>query len=690
MPEAPQSPEPVEVFYSYAHKDEELRNELDIHLATLKREKVIRGWHDRGIVAGQEWGGEIDEHLKAADIILLLVSPDFLASDYCNDIEVEQAMKRHEADEARVIPIILRPSDWTRATFSKLQALPKNAKPITRWEDRDEAFLNVAEGIRKAAEDLLNTRGPRPKIADDSAKALPPLTHIPRPPIVGFVARRDAQGHNIVERLKEELAPRKSQLVTLSGPGGIGKTTLAAEAVRSLADEFGGRVVWSAAGGRSSFSLSTLLDDIATQLGRADLRTLAPELKKEQVHALVADPPALVVLDNYETVMPDERRSIEDWFKQAQCAALITSRAKVAQTLNITISAMSREEAQEFLEKLIAQTQDPEVFSAEVRRRVYETAEANPFLMEWVVAQIDASQEPRTVLEELKHGEGDAAERVFTRSFKLPQVGDDGRAALLALSLFTPSASRPALASVAGFGDDEKRLSEALKNLRALWLIKGLDENSRFTIEGLTRSLAGARLSKDERADEFRRRFVAYFLGYVGVHRQPTPEDYDVLEAEKDSLSSATDAAFADEDWESVVRMADTLAEPVSGMLGVRGYWDEALRLNELALRAARFSSNEGYVAMLAHNVAIVHQNRGEHEEARRLYDESLEIKKKLGKQSGIASTLHQLGMLAEDEGDKSEAARLFREALSIFEKLGLPNAKIVRRSLERMEGESS
>ncbi len=85
-----------------------------------------------------------------ADIILLLVSADFLASNYCNDVEVTHAMKRHEAGEARVIPVILRPVDWKGTPFSKLQALPKNAKPVTKWSDRDEAFLNVAEGIRAA------------------------------------------------------------------------------------------------------------------------------------------------------------------------------------------------------------------------------------------------------------------------------------------------------------------------------------------------------------------------------------------------------------------------------------------------------------------------------------------------------------------------------------------------------------
>ena len=141
----------IEVFFSYAHEDEKLRDELAKQLKLLERQGVISAWHDRQIVAGSEWGSAIDTHLDSAQVILLLISPDFLASDYCFDIEVKRAMERHEAGEARVIPVILRPVDyWQEASFGKLQALPTNAKPVTTWENRDEAFRIVAQGIRKA------------------------------------------------------------------------------------------------------------------------------------------------------------------------------------------------------------------------------------------------------------------------------------------------------------------------------------------------------------------------------------------------------------------------------------------------------------------------------------------------------------------------------------------------------------
>jgi TIR domain len=147
----------IEVFFSYSHKDEELRDELATHLSMLKRQGMISAWHDREISAGTEWAGAIDAHLNSAQVILLLISANFLASDYCYDKELMRAMERHEAGEARVIPIILKPSDWTSAPFGKLQALPKNAKPITKWEDRDEAFLNVVQEIRKAVTEMGQT-----------------------------------------------------------------------------------------------------------------------------------------------------------------------------------------------------------------------------------------------------------------------------------------------------------------------------------------------------------------------------------------------------------------------------------------------------------------------------------------------------------------------------------------------------
>jgi tetratricopeptide (TPR) repeat protein len=145
----------VFLFCSYSHKDEGLRDELDRHLSALKRQGILYTWHDRKISAGREWEGEIDKNLEAADIILLLISADFLGSDYCHDREMKRALEKHEAGQTRVIPILIRPVDWHGEPFEKLQALPTDAKPVTSWRNRDQAWTNVVKGLREAIEDIL-------------------------------------------------------------------------------------------------------------------------------------------------------------------------------------------------------------------------------------------------------------------------------------------------------------------------------------------------------------------------------------------------------------------------------------------------------------------------------------------------------------------------------------------------------
>lgn len=143
----------LRLFYSYSHKDESLRDELETHLSILKRQGAINSWHDRKIMPGQDWKGKIDANLEDAQIVLLLISADFLASDYCYDVELKRALERQLIGSACVIPVILRACDWTaEPTISKLQALPKDAQPVMSWGNKDEAFTDIAKGIRAATE----------------------------------------------------------------------------------------------------------------------------------------------------------------------------------------------------------------------------------------------------------------------------------------------------------------------------------------------------------------------------------------------------------------------------------------------------------------------------------------------------------------------------------------------------------
>jgi hypothetical protein len=138
------------VFFSYSHRDEGLRDQLETHLAMLKRQGFITTWHDRRITAGESFGDAISAHLERADIVLLLVSPDFIASDYCYEKEMMRTLERHKEGTCTAIPVILRPCDWHDAPFGALLASPKDGKAITLWPNIDEAFLDVTRAIKGA------------------------------------------------------------------------------------------------------------------------------------------------------------------------------------------------------------------------------------------------------------------------------------------------------------------------------------------------------------------------------------------------------------------------------------------------------------------------------------------------------------------------------------------------------------
>jgi hypothetical protein len=167
------------IFFSYSHKDEVLRNELEAHLALLKHEGLVESWHDRRIVAGDELDETIFGQLEAANIILLLVSSDFMSSNYCYSREMMRAMERHQAQEAKVIPVILRHCDWTNAPFGKLMAVPRDAKPVTSWPDRDEAFADVAKQVRQAVGSIRTSNSPK-KSSSPRSSASSNVSALPR------------------------------------------------------------------------------------------------------------------------------------------------------------------------------------------------------------------------------------------------------------------------------------------------------------------------------------------------------------------------------------------------------------------------------------------------------------------------------------------------------------------------------
>jgi hypothetical protein len=150
----------INIFFAYSRVDSALRERLDKHLSGLKRKNYINTWYDGKIDAGKEWEKEIDSNLSKSDILLLLISADFIASDYCYDVEMKKAIARHEKGDAVIIPIILNPCDWSDLPFSKIQSLPQNGQPITSnfWDNPEIAFNEVAKSIKDIVEDLLKNK----------------------------------------------------------------------------------------------------------------------------------------------------------------------------------------------------------------------------------------------------------------------------------------------------------------------------------------------------------------------------------------------------------------------------------------------------------------------------------------------------------------------------------------------------
>jgi len=155
-------------FISYSHKDEPYRVELDKHLALLKRQNLINVWSDHCIRPGEKFDPAISAALEEADLVLLLVSADFIHSDYCFGIEMQRAMARQSEGGAMVVPIIVRPCDWMTAPFGRLKALPKDGLAVTKWPSLDDAFLDIVQQLRsllatRAATAPKNTKSPEQK-----------------------------------------------------------------------------------------------------------------------------------------------------------------------------------------------------------------------------------------------------------------------------------------------------------------------------------------------------------------------------------------------------------------------------------------------------------------------------------------------------------------------------------------------
>jgi TIR domain/AAA domain len=243
----------LSLYFCYAREDKALREKLEKHLAALKRQGYIITWYDGEIQAGTEWKQEIAHRLQTANIILLLISPDFLASEDIYQVDMMQAIARHKQGEALVIPVLLRPVDWDGTPISELQALPINGKPVTSWHNLDEALQDIARGIRSATSALLENMKLFEQASKTNYETVPPSGDEPDTTNEIYQAIQSVFLFNIPltdanefygrSRERAKILDRISKRASTSivGPRRIGKTWLMQYVKLVVPSEFGSR-----------------------------------------------------------------------------------------------------------------------------------------------------------------------------------------------------------------------------------------------------------------------------------------------------------------------------------------------------------------------------------------------------------------------------------------------------------------
>ena len=294
----PTTSKPIEVFISYSHNDRHLRDELAIHLYNLKRQGLILDWFDGDILPGAEWRSVAQQHLNTAQIILLLISSDFMASDYAYSTEMYRALERNNAGEARVIPILLRTVDYEGSPFAHLSFLPDNYRPVNTWEDRDKAFLNIVQGIRRAIRDLQenNLLPPVQRVTTGTGPGRLSAPSFPHRlakvfvksgfPEITFVERDDF----FLLKLAIEQPGRG---IVIEGPSGVGKTTIVEKAVKDLE--------------RTGLSAQVRIQDMLSAREPADYERLKTLAEWHQ---------GTVIIDDFHRIDLSLRQKLVDYLKK--------------------------------------------------------------------------------------------------------------------------------------------------------------------------------------------------------------------------------------------------------------------------------------------------------------------------------------------------------------------------------------
>jgi tetratricopeptide (TPR) repeat protein len=672
-----------EVFISYSHRDKELRNELEKHLSNLKRQQIIASWYDGDISPGMEWEPQIMEHLRRAQIILMLVSADFMASDFCYSIEMKEAVARHDANQARVIPILLRPTDLKDSPFTKLKMLPTDAKAVTRWPTLDDAFEDVVQGIRAAIDDLTSKR--------QNINLAPTRRNIPyeRNPL--FTGRED-----ILKRLRTALKEGKTTALTqsqaISGLGGIGKTQTAVEYAYRYQDDYQA-ILWVKA--ESSDSLISDFVSIAILL---DL-----PVKQEQEQRLIVEAVKRWFQDNTGWLLifdnADDLAMVQGFLPQGgKGHILLTTRAHATGRMaqRIEVAKMGPEEGALFLlhrTTLLdanAPFEDAAAADQQTARKIVQVMDGLPLALDQAGAYIEETScglqgylkiyqaQGKRLLKErggLVTDHPDPVATTWSLSFKNVEQANEAAAELLRFcaflapdaipeELFNENAAElgPTLEPIAA---DPSRFNAAIKELLKYSLVQRDPESKTLSIHRLVQEVL------KERMDEgTQRRWAERVVQAVsGVFPHPEYSNWDQC---RRYLLHAQACSVLIEQWDLLFTEAAGLLNCVGYYLWQRGEYEQVEQLHQRALTISEelFGPEHTDTATSLAHLAFFYKNQGKDEQAEPLYKRNLSIRERvLGPDHpNTANTLNNLAALYYSQGKDELAEPLLERARAINE----------------------
>jgi tetratricopeptide (TPR) repeat protein len=673
---------PAQLFYSYSHKDEKLRAQLETHLSTLKRESRISAWHDRRITAGTEWKGEIDEHLKNSSVILLLVTANFLASDYCHDVELRYAMEQHEKGNARVVPVILRPCDWKTTIFAKLQALPTDGRPVVSWKDRDDAFLNAVEGIRKALDEL-GHGGSSPafeKTPAASAISIPVLNalhQLPAPP-ADFTGRAD--------ELKELLAAVKTGGVTISGLqglGGVGKTALALKLAEQLKPDYPDAQFYLDLKGVTQ---PLTPRDAMAYIVRAWHPTAQLPEKEEELaplyRSVLDGKRALLLMDNAR-----DAQQVTPLIPPAGCLLLVTSRKHftLPGLAEKNLDKLPPADARELLLRIAPR------LKKEKTDQVDELARLCGYLPLALRAVASALQEKKNispadyanrlnemgkhlVLKEIDPSLQKSVGAALQSSYEL--LSADLRQKLRFLANFPDTFDLSATAAVWDVSPETSQ--DAMGEFLAYSLMEFDEVTKRYNLHDLVRLFAGELLNADERYNA-QKRHAGHYLNILAAADnlylkggESVTQGLALFDLEVTNIRAGHDWAVAhQQDHNSIAEWCWKYPDAGAYCLLLRQHLREQVRWLETALTAAQLLKQRQWEAATLGNLGLMFSRLGEYRRAIGYFEQTLQIAREIGDRQCEGNGLGNLGIAHKSLGEYRRAIECHEQNLQIAREIG-------------------